>query len=237
MDDDVNDVEFIRKQSSFLSDDVFQMKENINKKLEQFQNNLDEECDDIEERIFVQNIISYFQWRLNQRENALKSLNIVKNLQRKPHLITYCNKILFYKESGKYYLSKELLKDLKNNGNFKQFKTKSDATAEIGYCYPRLGPKYHDRAVKLLKKTIKVIANITPERNILMEYRIAVTLRMQTHSFQMTSPEIFKPDETKESHTLIWGHTPLKTSGTTVFFACQPYNYCVHLHACVYQSD
>lgn len=200
------------------------MKENINKKLEQFQNNLDEECDDIEERIFVQNIISYFQWRLNQRENALKSLNIVKNLQRKPHLITYCNKILFYKESGKYYLSKELLKDLINNGNFKQFKTKSDATAEIGYCYPRLGPKYHDRAVKLLKKAIKVIANITPERNILMEYRIAVTLRMQTPRNQG------KP-------YLDMGTHPLENIWNYCFFACQPYNYCVHLHACVYQSD
>lgn len=73
------------------------MKENINKKLEQFQNNLDEECDDIEERIFVQNIISYFQWRLNQRENALKSLNIVKNLQRKPHLILIATKYYFIK--------------------------------------------------------------------------------------------------------------------------------------------
>lgn len=98
----------IRQSSSFVLDDVFQSKEEMKEKLQKFQNDFDEEFDDIEERIFVQNIISYFQWRLNQRENAFKSVNIIENLQKKPHLITHCNKILFYRESGDHYLSKKL---------------------------------------------------------------------------------------------------------------------------------
>lgn len=202
-DEEEVDAEYIRKSSSFVLDNVFQRKEEMKEELEKFQKDLDEEFDDIEEIIFVQNIISYMQWRLQERENAFRSLDIVEGLQKKPHLITHCNKILFYTESGKHYLSNKLSKELKNNDHFKQTRTKSEATAEIGYCYSRLGPKHHDRAVKLLKEAI---ANITPERNILWEFRLALTLRRQTHMFQMTTPEVFNPAEKKkEAASLLYG--------------------------------
>lgn len=51
--DEEIDTEEIRKFSSFVFDDVFQSKEDMKEKLNKFQNNLEEECDDIEERIFV----------------------------------------------------------------------------------------------------------------------------------------------------------------------------------------
>lgn len=154
------DEEDIKRSSSFVLDNVFhQSKEEMREELEKFQKDVDEEFDDIEERIFVQNIISYMQWRLQESENAFKSLDIAERLQKKPHLITHCNKILFYTESGKHYLSNKLSKELKNNEHFKQTRTKSEATAEIGYYYSRLGPKHHDRAIKLLKEAT---ANITP---------------------------------------------------------------------------
>lgn len=189
------DKEDIRKSSSFVLDNVFQNKEEMKEELEKFQKDIDEEFDDIEERIFVQNIISYLQWRLEERENAFKSLNIVEELQKKPHFVTQCNKILFYTASGKHYLSNKLSNELKNNDHFKQTRTKSQATAEIGYCLSRLGPKHHDRAVKLFKEAI---ANTKPERNILWEFRLALTLRRQTHMFQMTEHESFKPAEKKK---------------------------------------
>lgn len=87
-----------------------------------------------------------------------------------------------------------------NNDHFKQNRTRSQAVAEIGYCYSRLGPKHHDKAVRLLKEAI---VNITPERNILWESRLALTLRRQTHMFQMTTPAIFKPAERKREAAFI----------------------------------
>lgn len=90
--DEEIDTEEIRKFSSFQFDDVFKSKEDMEEKLNKFQKSLEEECDDIEERIFVQNFISYLQWRLKERENAIKSLNMVENLQKtQPHLTTHCN--------------------------------------------------------------------------------------------------------------------------------------------------
>lgn len=193
-------IEDIRQSSSFVLDDVFQSKEEMKEKLQKFQNDFDEEFDDIEEKIFVQNIISYLEWRLEKRENAFKSVKSVEELEKKPHLITHCNKILFNIESGKHFLSNELLKDMINNDHFKQNRTRSQAVAEIGYCYSRLGPKHHDKAVRLLKEAI---VNITPERNILWEFRLALTLRRQTHMFQMTTPAIFKPAERKREAAFI----------------------------------
>lgn len=56
------DAEDIRRSSSFVLDDVFhQSKEEMREELEKFQKDVDEEFDDIEERMFVQNIISYMQ--------------------------------------------------------------------------------------------------------------------------------------------------------------------------------
>lgn len=202
-DEEKVDEEEIRRSSSFVLDNVFQSREEMREELEKFQKDVDEEIDDTEERIFVQNIISYLQWRLDERDNAFKSLEIAETLQKKPYLITHCNKILFYTADGRHYLSNKLSKELKNNDHFKQTRTKSEATAEIGYCYSRLGPKHHDRAIKLLKEAT---ANITPERNILWEFRLAVTLRRQTHMFQMTTPEVFNPAEKKkEAARLLYG--------------------------------
>lgn len=147
--DEEVDTKEIRKLSSFVLDDAFQSKEEMKEKLEKFQKDLDEEFDDNEEKFFVQNIMSYLQWKLEERENAFKSVNIAEELQKKPHLITQCNKILFYTETGKHYLSNEILNELKDNDHFKQKRTSSEATAEIGYCYSRLGPKHHGKAVEL----------------------------------------------------------------------------------------
>lgn len=163
--DEEIDTEEIKKFSSFQFDDVFKSKEDMEEKLNKFQKSLEEECDDIEERIFVQNFISYLQWRLKERENAIKSLNMVENLQKtQPHLTTHCNKILFDIESVEYHSSYELYKELKENDHFKQKRTRAQSVAEIGYCYSRLGPKHQDRAVNLFREAIE---NIRPERSIL----------------------------------------------------------------------
>lgn len=69
--DEEIDTEEIRKFSSFVFDDVFQSKEDMKEKLNKFQNNLEEECDDIEERIFVQNLISYLQWQSKKEKMHL----------------------------------------------------------------------------------------------------------------------------------------------------------------------
>lgn len=191
-DEEVVRMEEVRPWSSFVMDDVLQSKEKMKEKLQQLQKDLDEEFDVNEERIRNYNFISYLFWRLNDREKAVATSKLAEELEKEPNLITHCNKIIFNTELEQHYHSKELLDEIQDA--IKQKRTQSRATAEIGYCFSRLGPQHHDRAVQLFQRAIEDIA---PERNILWEFGLALTLRRQSHIFQMTKAENFKPDEKK----------------------------------------
>lgn len=188
-------MEEARQWSSFVMDDALQSKEKMKEKLKQLQEDLDEKVDVKKENVRNFNFISYLHWRLGDREKAFDALKHAEELENEPNLITHCNKILFFKELEKHYRSQELLKILKKSKDFKHIRTQSRATAEIGYCLSRLGPQNQDRAVRLFKKAI---AGIAPERNILWEYGLALTLRRQSNMFQMTKPEQFRPEEKKK---------------------------------------
>lgn len=210
MDDEEEEkMEEARQWSSFVMDDALQSKEMIKEKLKQLQEDLDEKVDVKKENVRNFNFISYLHWRLGDREKAFDALKHAEELENEPNLITHCNKILFFKGLEKHYRSKELLEILKNSKDFKSIRTQSQATAEIGYCFSRLGPQHHDRAVRLFKKAI---AGMAPERNILWEYGLALTLRRQSHIFQMTKPEQFRPDEKKkEAANLLYEIIELQT--------------------------
>lgn len=196
MDDEEEEkMEEARQWSSFVLDDALYGKEKMKKKLKQLQEDLDEKVDVKKERIRNFNLISYLHWRLGDRDKAFAALKHAEELENEPNLITQCNKILYFTELEKHYHSQELLEILKKSKDFKHIRTHSRATAEIGYCFSRLGPQHHDRAVQLFKKAI---AGIAPERNILWEYGFALTLRRQSNMFQMTNPEQFKPEEKKK---------------------------------------
>lgn len=139
----------------------------MKKKLKQLQEDLDEKVDVKKERIRNFNLISYLHWRLGDRDKEFAALKHAEELENEPNLITQCNKILYFTELEKHYHSQELLEILKKSKDFKHIRAHSRATAEIGYCFSRLGPQHHDRAVQLFKKAI---AGIAPERNILWEY-------------------------------------------------------------------
>lgn len=183
----------VRRWSSFVMDDVLQSKEKMKEKLQQLQKDFDEECDIKEEKIFAHNFIFYLHWRLGDREKALAALKLAKDLEKEPNLITHCNEVISNKELEQSCRSKKLLDEIYNN--IKHERLQFRATAEIGYYYCRLGPQHHDRAVHLFKKAITGIA---PERNILWEFRLALTLRRQTHIFQMTTAENYRPEEKKK---------------------------------------
>lgn len=183
----------VRQWSSFVMDDVLQSKEKMKEKLQQLQKDFDEECDINEEKIFAHNFIFYLHWRLGDREKALAALKLAKDLEKEPNLITHCNEVISNKELEQSCRSKKLLAEIYNN--IKDERLQFRATAEIGYYYCRLGPQHHDRAVHLFKKAITGIA---PERNILWEFRLALTLRRQTHIFQMTTAENYRPEEKKK---------------------------------------
>ncbi|XP_052716890.1 uncharacterized protein LOC128189358 [Crassostrea angulata] len=185
-----------REWSSFVMDDVLQSKEEIEKikkKLKVLQADLEEEFDVNEEKIFVNNFISFLHWRLGDREKAFAASKRALELEEEPNLVNRCNEVLFHIELEKHYCSKKLLDEIYEKIKNKRLQFR--ATAEIGYCYSRLGPQRHEKAVQLFQRAIQGIA---PERNLLWEFRLALTLRRQSHFFQMTTAENYRPEEKKE---------------------------------------
>lgn len=198
--DEEGRMEEARQWSSFLMDDALLTKDKMKEKLTQLQEDLNKEFDMNEEKIFAHNFIFYLHWRLGHREKALAALRLAEDLEKEPNLITHCNEVILNKELEDSCRSKKLLDEIYNN--IKHEKLQFRATAEIGYYYSRLGPQHHDRAVQLFKKAITGIA---PERNILWEFRLALTLRRQTHIFQMTAAENYRPREkNKEAARLLY---------------------------------
>lgn len=205
-DEEEKKMEEARQWSSFMMDDVMQSKQKMKEKLQQLQKDLDEECDVDEEKVRNYNFISYLYWRLGDREEAFAASKRAEELENEPNLITHCNKVIFNTELEQHYRSKELLDEITDT--IKQKSSQFRATAEIGYCYSRLGPQHHEKAVQLFQTAIEGIA---PERNLLWEFGLALTLRRQSHIFQMTKADHFKPDEkkSKAAHLL---HKILKVS-------------------------
>lgn len=182
-----------RQWSSFVLDDALLSKEKMKEKLQQLQEDLEEGFDVNEEKIFVYNFISYLHWRLGNREKAFAASKLAEELEKEPNLIIRCNKVLFNIELEQHYRSKELLEEIHNNINQKRLQFR--ATAEIGYYYSRLGPQRHEKAVQPFQRAIEGIA---PERNILWELRIALTLRRQSHIFQMSTAQSYRPEDNKK---------------------------------------
>ncbi|XP_065934463.1 uncharacterized protein [Magallana gigas] len=189
-----------RQWSLFVIDDLLQSKQKMKEKRQVLQQDLDEGFDVNEEKIFVNNFISYLHWRLNDREEAFAASKRAAELETEPNLVTHCNKVIFNMELEEHYRSKKLLEEIHNK--IKHKRLQFGATAEIGYCYSRLGPQHHEKAVQLFQRAIEGIA---PERNILWEFRLALTLRRQSHFFQVTTAENYRPEEkSKESARLFY---------------------------------
>lgn len=140
MDEEEEKMEEARQWSSFVMDDALQSKKKMKEKLKQLQEDLDERVDVKKDNVRIFNFISYLHWRLGDREKAFDALKHAEELENEPNLIIHCNKILFFKELEKHYRSKEMLEILKNSKDFKSIRTQSQATAEIRYCFSRLGP-------------------------------------------------------------------------------------------------
>lgn len=204
-------IEGARKWSSFVMDDALPGKEKMKEKLQQLQKDLDEEFDVNEEQIFAYNFTSYLHWRLGNIEQAFAASKLAEELEEEPNLITCCNKIIFHAELEKHYCSKKLLEAMEIRNNIRIKRSQLRTTAEIGYCYSRLGPQHHDRAVQYFQRAIDGIA---PERNILWEFRLALTLRRQSNIFQMTKPDNYRPDEKKkEAARLLYEILKFPTDG------------------------
>ena len=205
MDDDTDDQESekIKRWSSFQLDDAFERdKIMMKEKLDQLEIEIDEGFDASPEKARHFNFMAYLYWKFDDRPKAFAFVERAENLQEGANLITQCNKIIFNKESGEHSRAQKLLQTVKND-ILTQEKPKIKANAEIAYCYSRLGPKYHGKAVQLFRKAID---DIYPERNIAWEYGLALSLRRQSHIFQMSQPSDFKPDENKkEAANLLYG--------------------------------
>lgn len=70
-----------RQWSSFVMDDVLQSKQKMKEKRQVLQQDLDEGFDVNEEKIFVNNFISYLHWRLNYREEAFAASKRAADLE------------------------------------------------------------------------------------------------------------------------------------------------------------
>lgn len=110
-----------RQWSSFVMDDVLQSKQKMKEKRQVLQQGLDEGFDVNEEKIFVNNFISYLHWRLNDREETFAASKRAAELETEPNLVTHCNKVIFNMELEEHYRSKELLEEIHNNINHKGY--------------------------------------------------------------------------------------------------------------------
>ena len=192
----------IKESSSFILDEALEGREKIREKLNQLEQDIEESIDTNQEIIWIHNFISYLYWKLGDRQKAFEAIERAKTLDE-PSLITFCNEILFNIESAEYSQSEKLMEKLENH-TFKQKRVRTQADAEIAYCYSRLGPKHHDKAVRGFRQAIK---DISPERNIFWEYRLALTLRRQCHLHQMLKPDILvinPVDNRKEAACLLY---------------------------------
>lgn len=123
-----------RQWSLFVMDDVLQSKQKMKEKRQVLQQDLDEGFDVNEEKIFVNNFISYLHWRLNDREEAFAASKRAAELETEPNLVTHCNKVIFNTQLEEHYRSKELLEEIHNT--IKHKRLQFGATAEIGYVIP-----------------------------------------------------------------------------------------------------
>ena len=159
----------IKISSSFILDEALEGREKIREKLNQLEQDIEESIDTNQEIIWIHDFISYLYWKLGDRQKAFEAIERAKTLDE-PSLITYCNEILFNIESAEYSQSEKLMEKLENH-TFKQKRVRIQADAESAYCYSRFGPKHHDKAaVRGFRQAIK---DISPERNIFWEYRLA----------------------------------------------------------------
>lgn len=151
MDYEENKMEEARQWSTFVMDDVMlmQSKQKMKEKLQQLQKDLDEVFDVKEEKVRNYNFISYLLFRLNDREKAIATSTLAEELEKEPNLITQCNKVIFNTELEQHYRSKELLDKIYDK--IKNKKLQFRATAEIGYCYFRLGPQHQEKALQLFQ--------------------------------------------------------------------------------------
>ena len=159
----------IKISSSFILDEALEGREKIREKLNQLEQDIEESIDTNQEIIWIHDFISYLYWKLGDRQKAFETIERAKTLDE-PNPITHSNKILFLIELNEYSQSEKLMDKLENH-TFKQKRVRIQADAESEYCYSRFGPKHHDKAaVRGFRQAIK---DISPERNIFWEYRLA----------------------------------------------------------------
>ncbi|XP_061196280.1 uncharacterized protein LOC133204545 [Saccostrea echinata] len=214
--DEERKMEEIRKWSSFVLDDVIDSNEKTKKKLHLLQKDLDAGFDLKEEKARAINLISYLHWRLGEREKAFEAIKKAQEVNESRSLITLCNEILFHQEVGEYCQFRKLSDNFETH--LKEKGTQTRAVAEIAYFYSRFGPRHHDQAVQLFRKAIE---DMKPNRNILWEFGLALTLQRQSHMFQMTDPEKFNPgDKKKESASMLYAIVKCTQSGCLLEY-CQ----------------
>ncbi|XP_062600845.1 uncharacterized protein LOC134262469 [Saccostrea cucullata] len=203
MDDEAEErkIDEIRKWSSFVLDDIIESNERTKKKLHLLQKDMDAGFDLKEENVRALNLISYLHWRLGERDKAFEALKKAQVVKKSGSLITLCNEILFHYEVSEFFQSRKLSENVDTHLNHKETQTR--AVAEIAYFYSRFGPRHHEQAVQLFRKAID---ELKPERNILWEFGLALTLQRQSHMFQMTDPEKFNPEKKrKEASSILYG--------------------------------
>lgn len=200
----------IKENSAFVLDDALERKEKIKFKLQQLNKDLDAGFDLNEENIRAYNFISYLFWKLGEREKAFEAIEKAEELDKELNVISLCNKIMFHHEAGEYSQSHDL-QEIFRSTHLKQKRAQIRAKADMGYFYSRLGPKYHAQAVRFFRSAIR---DTQPERNILWEFGLALTLRRQSHMFQMTDPKNFEPENKKrEAANLLYGVVKFPTQG------------------------
>ena len=203
MDEIINDekIQEIKQWSTFVLDDAFEGKRKMIEKLKQLEEETAEELEVNTESVREFNFIAYLHWRLNDKEKAFATMEHAKKRAQGPNLIMQSNNVIFHIETGKYFQAHKLLRTIEND-TLKETIHRSRALAEMAYYYSRLGPEHHGKAVRLFRKAIE---DIQPERNVYWEYGLALTLRRQSHPFQMLAPETFTPTEyQKEAASLLY---------------------------------
>jgi hypothetical protein len=152
------------------------------------------ELDGSEENVRLLNFISYLQWRKGDRQQALAYASKVKEYGEEIRSLVYFNnEIIFRKEGGEISEYESLLEKAKqlhlNTEEYEEQKT--NAIAEIAYCYSRLGPYFHAKAIGMYRDAIKRNRYKNPE----WEFGLALTLRRQSHPYTLRDPKAFNPEK------------------------------------------
>jgi hypothetical protein len=143
----------IKQYSSFVMDSDITTIDKLAVVLKRLIYDFESRLDGAEENRRLLNFISYLLWRKGDREKALAYAGKVKEYGEEIHSLVYFNNTIVFKEEKGEISEYEMLKKAEqlHLNTEEHEKQKTNAIAEIAYCYSRLGPHFHAKAVGMYR--------------------------------------------------------------------------------------